>query len=79
MCYSQHEVASVEMFDYLINNNNLRNVLLEELTEDDLEFIRELIKPPKARDNVSTIHSMLIKYIKYKITHTCQGPALYVY
>ena len=66
LCYSQHEVASVKMFDYLINNNDLRSVLLEELTENDLEFIRELINPPEATpDNVSTIHSMLIKYIKY--------------
>ena len=57
------------MFDYLIDKNNLRSLLLNKplledgvvLSEDDLVFIKELIKPPiNANDGVSIILSSIL-------------------
>ena len=43
----QHEEASVKMFDYMIESNNLKDVFEDYgLNEQDLTFIKEQIKGP---------------------------------
>ena len=71
MCYSQHEDASLEMFDYLIERNNLRSLLLKELSENDLVFIKELIKhpDPDPTDDVSITLLLAILYMFIKCTY----------
>lgn len=44
---SQHEEASVQMFEYLLEQNKLRDALVEavpELKDKAVEFIKELIR-----------------------------------
>jgi hypothetical protein len=43
----QHEQGSVQMFEYLLENNGLHSVLADscpELKDNAIEFIKELIK-----------------------------------
>jgi hypothetical protein len=47
LMYFQHEKASVEMFEHLITENELRSVFLENgLGEQDIQFIKEQIAGP---------------------------------
>ena len=44
----QHEDASVQMFDYLVEVNNIKQQFLKfGLTDDDMVFIKELIAGPQ--------------------------------
>ncbi|RVE70634.1 hypothetical protein OJAV_G00066520 [Oryzias javanicus] len=51
-----HEKASLQMFDYLVRVNNLKQVMIEYglNTEDDLVFIKELILGEPLNENDST-------------------------
>ena len=56
LCTLQHEVASVDMFDHLVESNEDLKWRMKACglkLPEDLDFIKEMIKPPEAQGEVS--------------------------
>lgn len=52
LCMLQHEKASVDMFDYLVTDNDLKPVMEQHglVLPEDLDFIKEQIAGPLNTD-----------------------------
>jgi deoxynucleoside triphosphate triphosphohydrolase SAMHD1 len=62
ICF-QHEEASTEMFEHLLNENNLRPVFAKyKLGESDILFIKEQIAGP-CKDRRDQVNVFLTVYI----------------
>ena len=55
LCTLQHEDASVEMFDHMVESNKDLKEMMEEydMLPNDVVFIKEMIKPPASEKKVS--------------------------